>query len=123
MKSASKVIESIFASVDAHRANLDLCKQIETDVAQLAVLVDYRTPERVKTAYWVVKGVMARGSMKGVDQTRANTRLDNAGRLYGQSTPDYIGAYSEISAAYQALFCAGTPGSSVAMLAFPACKQ
>jgi hypothetical protein len=124
MKSAAKLIESIFASVDAYRANLGLCKQIETDISQRAMLVDYRTPEAVKTAYWVVKGVMARGSMKGVDQTNANSLLDDAGTRFGQSNPDYVGAYAQISAAYQDLFCSGTTGQGnlVGIRAFPACK-
>ena len=111
MKSASKVIESIFASVDAHRANLDLCKQIETDVAQIAMLLDYRTEDGVKKAYWVVKGVMARPSMASIDKTIANSRLDKAGSLFGRANPDYIAAYGKICAAYTALFCSGFTGS------------
>jgi hypothetical protein len=124
MKTVAKVIETIFASVDAYRANLDLCKQIETDVAQRAMSVDYRTREGVKTAYWVVKGVMARGSMKNIDQTTANSLLDDAGTRYGKSTPDYVGSYVQISAAYQALFCSGIvgQGSGLVYQAFPACK-
>ncbi len=117
MKSASKVIESIFASVDAYRANLDLCKQIETDVAQSAMLVDYRTAHGVETAYWVVKGVMARSSMASIDKTTANSRLDEAGNFFGQANPDYIAAYGKICAAYTALFCSGFTGSR-----FPGCK-
>ena len=117
MKSASKVIESIFASVDAYRANLDLCKQIETEVAQSAMLVDYRTAYGVLTAYWVVKGVMDRPSMASIDKTTANSRLDEAGNFFGQANPDYIAAYGKICAAYTALFCSGFTGSG-----FPGCK-
>jgi hypothetical protein len=122
MKSAAKVIESIFASVDAYRANLGLCKQVETDVAQSAMLVDYRTAYGVATAYWVVRGVMNRPSMASIDKTTANSRLDEAGNLYGQATPDYIAAYGKICAAYTALFCSGFTGSGGSPAAFPACK-
>jgi len=114
MKTIGKVIESIFVSLDTYRANLDICRQIETDVAQGTILATYRTRDGVKTAYWVVKGVMTRASLSDVDQTDANKKLDEAGNRYaGVSSngvvgnPDYIGAYADIVGAYRALFCSG----------------
>ena len=114
MKTIGKVIESIFVSLDTYRANLDICRQIETDVAQGTILATYRTRDGVKTAYWVVKGVMTRASLSDVDQTAANKKLDEAGNRYAGvssngvvGSPDYIGAYADIVGAYRALFCSG----------------
>jgi hypothetical protein len=58
LKSIPAVIESIFASVDAFRANLDECKKTEADVAQRAPLYEYRTSAGNKKAYWVVRGII-----------------------------------------------------------------
>jgi len=58
LKSIPAIIESIFASVDAFRANLDECKKTEIDLAQRAPLYEYRTSAGNKKAYWVVRGII-----------------------------------------------------------------
>ena len=92
------VIESIFASVDAHRANLDLCKKIEADVAQRTPLVEYRTAAGNKKAYWVVKASMQTTLSFSPS---VSSKLDEAGNLYRQSL--YGQAYGKICDAYAAI--------------------
>jgi hypothetical protein len=98
VKLAGKVIESIFASVDAHRANIALCKQIETDVAQRTPLVEYRTAAGNKKAYWVVKAVMQ--NTIGFSPT-VDALLNDAGNFYKSSL--YQSAYNKICDAYAAI--------------------
>lgn len=43
-KGVADAVDAIVATVDAHRANLGVCKQIETGVAQCTKLLEYRTP-------------------------------------------------------------------------------
>ncbi|HTR58718.1 MAG TPA: hypothetical protein VMM27_11130 [Casimicrobiaceae bacterium] len=98
MKTAGKAIESIFASVDAHRANLALCKQIETDVAQRTQLREYRTDAGNKKAYWVVKGIV---QGQGIVSPTAESLLNQAGNFYAESK--FQNAYNKICDAYAAL--------------------
>jgi len=98
IKTAGKVIESIFASVDAYRANLALCKQIETDVAQRAPLLEYRTAAGNKDAYWAVKGVV---QAQGHSSPTADALLSDAGNFYSEDR--YKDAYRKICDAYAAL--------------------
>jgi hypothetical protein len=98
MKTVGKVIESIFASVDTHRANIALCTQIESDVASCTPLVKYRTAAGNAKAYWAVKGVIAAQSQAQPD---AETLLDDAGLMYRQRK--WQRAYGKICEAYAAI--------------------
>ena len=103
MKTIGKVIESIFASVDAHRANLGLCRQIETDVAQHANLVDYRDAKGVTSAYWVVYGILQSRQTENPDlnERAATASLNSAGHFFGEG--NYREAYDHIVHAYARL--------------------
>ena len=98
VKLAAAVIESIFASVDAHRANLALCKQIESDLAQRTQLVEYRTSAGNKKAYWVVKGII---HAQGDFSPAAGSLLTEAGNLHRNYM--WQAAYNKICDAYAAL--------------------
>jgi hypothetical protein len=99
MKAAANVIESIFASVDAYRANLDVCKKIETDIAGRTQLLEYRTAAGNKKAYWVVKGIiLAQGNFSPT----AESLLTEAGNLHRNY--NWQGAYNKICDAYAAIF-------------------
>jgi hypothetical protein len=100
-KTAASIIESIFDAVDAHRANLDVCRQIEADVAQKAALVAYRTRDPVAHAYWVVHGILDYRTQKGLDETQAAALLNTA-RGYAYRGL-WKNAFSSISDAYAAL--------------------
>ncbi len=99
MKTVASVIDSIFASVDAHRANLDLCKKIETDVAQCTPLLEYRTSAGNKKAYWVVKGII---HAQGDFSPAADSLLTEAGSLHRNYM--WQAAYGKICDAYAAIF-------------------
>ncbi|MGE5090314.1 MAG: hypothetical protein ACM3QY_14395 [Candidatus Levyibacteriota bacterium] len=81
MKVTPAVIASIFDAVDAHRANLDVCKQIEADVAGGSSLVQYRTRDGVAHAYWVVKGILDYRTQKGILETKALSYFHDAQAL------------------------------------------
>ncbi|MGH8798664.1 MAG: hypothetical protein ACREX7_00350 [Casimicrobiaceae bacterium] len=101
LKTVSNAIDSIVNMTDTYRANLDTCQKIETDVAQSAPLVEYRTMAGNRKAYWVVVGVMNRSSLIGTDKTTAKSLLAQAGKDYAAS--DWKRAYADICAAYSAL--------------------
>ncbi len=86
LKLTAKVIESIFASVDAHRANLGLCRQIETDVAQRASLVDYRDAKGVLSAYWVVYGILESRQAQYLDETDREFQARRSGESFFRAT-------------------------------------
>ena len=99
VKLSAAVIDSIFASVDAHRSNLELCKKIEADVAQQTQLVEYRTAAGNKKAYWVVKGII---QAQGNFQPPADSLLTEAGNLHRNFM--WQAAYRKICDAYAAIF-------------------
>ena len=98
MKTVGKAIESIFASVDAYRANLGLCKQIETDLASCTQLVQYRTAAGNKNAYWAVRGVI---HMQGDFEPQAEALLTDAANLH--RLYQWQRAYKKICDAYAAI--------------------
>jgi hypothetical protein len=97
----SNIIDSIGNAVETYRADLEVCKKIETDVAQCTPLVEYRTPKGNVTAYWVVAGVMNRASLIGSDKTTAISYLNQAGAEYHNS--NWRQAYADICKAYGTL--------------------
>jgi hypothetical protein len=96
---AAQSIDAVWAAVDAHRANLDVCKKIETDVAQRTQLVEYRTSAGNKKAYWVVKGII---QAQGDFSPTANSLLTEAGNLHRNYM--WQAAYNKICDAYAAIF-------------------
>jgi hypothetical protein len=99
LKLIANVIETIFAFVDAHRANLDACKKIETDVAQCTPLLEYRTSAGNKKAYWVVKGII---QAQGNFSPKADSLLVDAGSFHKNYR--WQDAYKRICDAYAAIF-------------------
>jgi hypothetical protein len=98
LKSVPAAIESIFASVDAYRANLGECKKIETDVAQRAPMLEYRSAVGNKKAYWVVRGII---DAQGIFSPQAESLLAEAGNLHRNYS--WQAAYLKICDAYAAL--------------------
>ena len=98
LKSVPAVIESIFASIDAFRANLGECKRIETDIAQHAQLYEYRTSAGNKKAYWVVRGLI---DGQGLVAPEAEDLLTQAANLHRNYR--WQAAYDKICDAYAKL--------------------
>ena len=97
-KGVADAVDSIVATVDAHRANLGVCKQIETDVAQCTKLLEYRTPAGNKKAYWVVKGII---HAQGDFSPAADALLTEAGGFHRRFL--WQQAYQKICDAYAAV--------------------
>jgi hypothetical protein len=91
-------IDAVWAAVDAHRANLDVCKKIETDIAQRTPLLEYRTTAGNKKAYWVVKGII---QAQGNFSPAAESLLTEAGNLHRNYM--WQAAYNKICDAYAAI--------------------
>jgi hypothetical protein len=96
---AAQSIDAIFAAVDAHRANLDVCKKIETDIAGRTQLLEYRTSAGNKKAYWVVKGII---EAQGNFSPKADGLLTEAGNLHRNYA--WQAAYNKICDAYAEIF-------------------
>ncbi len=96
MKLTASVIESIFASVDAYRANLELCSKIESDVAACTPLKEYRTKAGVLKTYWTVIGVMHANDES--PDAAVDAALDEAGRAFSKAR--YQDAYRKVCDAY-----------------------
>jgi hypothetical protein len=103
LKSVSNAIDSILNLADTYRANLDVCKRIETDVAQCTPLAEYRTSAGTRMAYWVVYGIVNRRSTADakLNTTAAKQQLDEAAFYYGSS--NWKQTYTQICRAYAAL--------------------
>jgi len=100
-KGVADGIDAILAAVDAHRSNLGVCRQIETDVAQRVDLVEYRTAGGVRKAYWAVYGVLRAQLANGADEATATGRMTAAASLIRASR--WYDAYHKICDAYAAL--------------------
>jgi hypothetical protein len=98
LKTVAGIIEVVFGFVDAHRANLDLCKKIESDIAARTPLFEYRTAAGNKKAYWVVKGII---KAQGNFAPKAESLLDEAGNLHRNYR--WVDAYNKICDAYAAI--------------------
>ena len=101
MKVTPSVIASIFAAVDAHRANLDVCRQIEADVASSSPLVQYRTRDGVAHAYWVVQGILDYRTQNGDLETKALSYFHDAKALASKGL--WKNAFDQLHNAYAAL--------------------
>ena len=101
LKSITNAIDAILAFMDAHRANLDVCKQIETDVAQCTKMVTYRTSAGVAKAYWVVSGILKSRQANGLDESAATTDLTRA--VTKANASNWRDASDKICAAYSDL--------------------
>ena len=101
LKNVANAIDAILAFMDAHRANLDVCKQIETDVSQCSKMVAYRTSAGVMKAYWVVSGILQSRRDSGLDEVKAATDLAQAA-IRGRNFL-WRDAYDKICAAYSDL--------------------
>jgi len=97
-KTVANNIESIFDAVDAHRANLDVCRQIEADVAEGSPLIQYQTRDGVAHAYWVVQGILDYRTQNGILETKALSYFHDAKALAHRGL--WKNAFAQIHNAY-----------------------
>jgi hypothetical protein len=101
VKSVAGAIDSIGSQLETYYSNLDECKKIETDVAACNKLIEYRTDDGNRMAYWVVVGIV---NAQPALQSAAATSLTLAGTNYSSSR--YQNAYQNICDAYAAMYAA-----------------
>lgn len=107
------VVDAINDALDTYRANLDVCKQIETDVAQAhdanardgiatnVLLRDYWNESSVQNAYWVVKPIVDFRAGQYFNEVTPYTDLSAAQAAADRQ--DWRQAYADIVRAYAAM--------------------
>jgi hypothetical protein len=104
VKGVAGAIDSIGSQLETYYSNLEQCKKIETDVAACTKLIEYRTDDGNRKAYWVVKGVEAAQCSYPNCPATVESALGEAGNRYAAS--DFRGAYQRICDAYTLLYAA-----------------
>jgi len=100
-KTVSNALDSVHDMMETYRNNLDLCAQVEADLAARAPLVQYRSQAGFRKAYFVFQGVLNRSSLNSLDKTNANSLRDLAKKKYSEGK--WKDAYGFLCDAYAAL--------------------
>jgi hypothetical protein len=100
LKGVAGFIDSLGAQLETYFSNLEECKKIETDVAACNKLIEYRTDDGNRKAYFVVAGIAV--AQPSLLTPMAKSSLSKASNDYASSK--YQSAYQDLCNAYAAMY-------------------